>query len=82
MVEFAPGMGNRIKDLRDREGLSQAEFGQVLGVSQQYVGHLEMERRRPGLALLFVIAFKFKVREKWLKEGKGKLAKRPVLSVV
>ncbi len=75
-------INKRINRLREREGMTQQEFGQILQVSQQYVGHLESGFRKPGLALLFMIGMKFQVPEKWLKNGRGKLPKEPVFSTV
>lgn len=63
------GIGPRIKELREDRGLSQERFGERIGVTQQYVGALEMGKRFPGPALVFMISKKFRVKERWLKTG-------------
>lgn len=39
-------MGNRIRELRDARGLSQAELGRRIGATKQQISHLEHGRRR------------------------------------
>lgn len=73
MKNYLPDIHKRLARLRKREGMTQEDFGAVLEVSQQYIGALEAGLRRPGLALIFMMAAKFDVTEDWLKEGKGKL---------
>jgi transcriptional regulator with XRE-family HTH domain len=65
------GIGLRIKELRDNRGMSQEGFGKVLEVTQQYIGALESEKRKPGRALVFMISKKFGVPEEWLLVGEG-----------
>lgn len=73
MQVLTEGIGLRIKELREKEGLSQEAFGKKLEVTQQYVGALESGKRSPGAALVFMISKKFGVPEEWLREGKGGL---------
>lgn len=75
METITDGIGQRIKELREDRGLSQEKFGQRIGVTQQYVGALEMGKRQPGTALVFMISKKYKVKELWLREGEGSLSK-------
>lgn len=63
------GIGKRIKELREKEGISQDAFGKKLYITQQYVGALESEKRKPGAALVFMISKKFGVSEGWLRGG-------------
>jgi transcriptional regulator with XRE-family HTH domain len=77
MENYLRDINKRIARLRDREGMTQLEFGEILAVSQQYVGALESGLRRPGLALIFMMAAKFEVTEDWLKNGEGKMPKQP-----
>lgn len=80
-VDTVKGFNRRVARLRKREGMTQEQFGGVLEVSQQYIGLLEAGLRRPGLALIFMMASKFDVPEGWLKEGKGRLPESAVLAV-
>lgn len=61
------GIGQRIKELREKRGMSQEKFGGMLEVTQQYIGALEAEKRNPGPALVFMISKKFGVPEEWLR---------------
>jgi len=81
MKNYLPDINKRVFRLRKREGMTQEQFGDVLQVSQQYIGALESGLRRPGLALIFVMAAKFDVPEDWLKEGKGRLPESAALAV-
>lgn len=69
------GINKRIFRLRRREEMTQVEFGEILGIAQQYVASLESGYRRPSSSLVFVMATKFEVSESWLKDGKGNLPK-------
>lgn len=60
--------GEILKDLRKREGLSQAELAEILGVSKSTVGMYEQSKRRPHSdALLMRIAGYFGVTIDYLK---------------
>jgi putative transcriptional regulator len=49
-------MNNRIQDLRQGQGWSQADLALRLGVSRQTVNALERGRYDPSLPLAFAIA--------------------------
>ena len=49
-------MNNRLRELRDREGLSQGELALRLEVSRQTVNALETGKYDPSLPLAFRIA--------------------------
>jgi putative transcriptional regulator len=50
---------NKVKELREQRGLSQAEFGQKIGVSRQTVYAIEIGKYDPSLPLAFQIAKHF-----------------------
>ena len=50
---------NRVRELRTRQGLSQAEIASELGVSRQTVIAIESGRYSPSLPLAFRIALFF-----------------------
>ena len=52
-------MQNRVKELRNSKGWSQAEFGERLGVSRQAVNAIERGKHDPSLMLAFKIAESF-----------------------
>ncbi len=53
---FFQTLGKRITELRKKQGLTQAELGEILGVSQQQVAHFEMARRRVAVSMLPTLA--------------------------
>lgn len=55
-------MNNRLRELRDREGLSQGELALRLEVSRQTVNALETGKYDPSLPLAFRIARLFACR--------------------
>jgi putative transcriptional regulator len=50
---------NRVRELREGRGLSQAEFGEKIGVSRQTVYAIEVGKYDPSLPLAFQIAKQF-----------------------
>jgi putative transcriptional regulator len=52
-------MHNRIKELRAREGLSQLELAQIVGVRRETIVFLEKGRYNPSLRLAHDIAKHF-----------------------
>jgi len=50
---------NRVRELREERGLSQADFGQKIGVSRQTVYAIEVGKYDPSLPLAFQIANQF-----------------------
>lgn len=51
---------NRVKDLREQAGLSQAELAAAVHVSRQSVNSIERGRYVPSLPLAFALARFFK----------------------
>ena len=54
-VRFPP-MKNRVRELREQAGLSQAEMGAAVGVSRQTINSIERGRYLPSLPLAFQLA--------------------------
>ena len=49
-------MRNRIRELRTRRGLSQADLASAMAVSRQTVNAIETERYTPSLPLALALA--------------------------
>ncbi len=49
-------MKNRVRELREQAGLSQAELGAGVGVSRQTINSIERGRYLPSLPLAFELA--------------------------
>ena len=59
-------LGEKIKELRERENYSQKELGLKLGVSPSTIGMYEQNRRSPGKDMLLNIAKVFNVSVDYL----------------
>lgn len=66
-------MKNRIKEIRKRAKLTQAAFGEKLGISQNYVWMMESGDREPGDRTIRDICREFGVSEVWLRTGEGEM---------
>lgn len=55
------GLGKRISDIRNKEGLSQETFAEKLFLSREYVAMIETGKRSPGLSTVVDIANTFHV---------------------
>ena len=64
-------MRNRVRELRTREELSQADLATHLGVSRQTVNSIETERYTPSLSLAISLArfFDASVEEVFVFDG-------------
>lgn len=66
-------MNGRIKAVRAESGLTQANFGAKIGVSQNYVWMMETGARVPGDRTIRDICREFGVNEVWLRTGAGEM---------
>ena len=70
-------MKARIKEIRKTTGLSQAAFGEAVGVSFSAEQKWELGISVPSDAAVMNICRKFNVNEAWLRTGEGEM-KAPV----
>lgn len=61
----------RIKELRQKLGLSQAKFAKAISISNGYLAGIELGNRKVNDRLIKLISVTFNVREEWLKYGEG-----------
>lgn len=66
-------MQERIKEVRKSNGLTQAEFGEKIGVKGNTVTGYETGIRSPSDAIIVSICREFGVNEEWLRTGKGEM---------
>lgn len=64
-------MQDRIKQVRQSEGLTQAEFAEKIGLSRNFVAMIEIGQREPSDRTVRDICRVFGVNEIWLRTGVG-----------
>lgn len=65
-------MNKRIKEIRQTEGLTQAEFAEKINLSRNYVAMMEIGQREPSARTISDICRVFDVNEEWLRNGTGR----------
>lgn len=65
-------MHNRVRDLRQARGLSQAQLADALGVSRQTINAIETERYTPSLPLALQLAHFFTTSVETMFSPNGK----------
>jgi transcriptional regulator with XRE-family HTH domain len=80
MPTQAKKIGNRIRELRKLELLTQEEFALELGVKQGYISALEIHKNEPSEQLILSICRTFGVSYDWLKYAIGKKYLEPRLT--
>lgn len=63
-------MKDRIKDLRKSLNLTQAEFGDKLGLTHSAISKIESGERDPSDSTLKLICATYNVNYQWLTEGR------------
>lgn len=76
-----PMFGDRLKLLRNRKGLSQAEFAKQIGVSKSSVNMYERGEREPNFETLETIADYFNVDLDYLM-GKSEIENRAKAAII
>lgn len=64
-------IGQRIKQVRKGEKLTQTEFASVFGLSHSHISNIENGRENPSDTLLLFISYKFNIDFDWIKTGNG-----------
>ena len=66
-------MYNRIKLVRQKEGLTQEQFAGRIGLSRNFVAKIEIGNRMPSDRTITDICREFRVDEVWLRTGVGQM---------
>lgn len=66
-------MNERIKQLRARLNLTQAQFAERLNLSRNYIAVIEIGQREPSDRTILDICREFGVSESWLRTGSGSM---------
>ena len=63
------GIGERIKRIRKHYGLTQKQFGEIIGISDVAVSKLESEINKPSAQTIRLMCGEFGVRRRMLLSG-------------
>lgn len=75
--EPCPSLGSRVRSVRESVGLSQTQFGRILGgASQAMITSYETGRVVPDGVMIALISRTFGVDERWLLHGTGTMHDR------
>ena len=66
-------IGERIKKLRQKIGITQQSFADSLGLKQNTIATYEMGRLQPSDRTIADICREFNVNEEWLRTGEGEM---------
>lgn len=67
-------IGNRMKDVRKKAGLTQQEFADKIGFHKNQVYNVEVGKSIPSDDYISSVATIFQVSVSWLKTGEGKMS--------
>lgn len=66
-------IGERIKKLRLKLGLTQADFGERISLGQSTIGQYEKGQRSVADRIAMLICSEYGVSEEWLRTGEGEM---------
>lgn len=69
----AVGIPQRIRELRKHLNMTQAEFGESLGVSREVINTYEHGKVLPPHTIIELLRFKHNVNPNWLNSGEGEM---------
>lgn len=64
-------IGERIKEVRKKAGLTQQKFAERIGLKRNTIGNYEINLIEPSDRTITDICREFDVREAWLRTGEG-----------
>jgi transcriptional regulator with XRE-family HTH domain len=70
-------IGQNVRRMRQKKGLTQEQFAEVSGCSQQYISSLEKGRRNPTIITLYELAVALGVSHIDLVRPVGKQKRTP-----
>lgn len=66
-------INDRIKQIREAKGLSQAEFGESLGSGRGAIGNIEYYNTAPKPEFIALVCKIYNVSPSWLTTGEGEM---------
>lgn len=64
-------IGERIKEVRKKSGLTQQKFAERIGLKRNTIGNYEINLIEPSDRTITDVCREFDVRESWLRTGEG-----------
>ena len=64
-------IGERIKEVRKKSGLTQQKFAERIGLKRNTIGNYEINLIEPSDRTILDICREFDIREPWLRTGEG-----------
>lgn len=64
-------MNQRVKEVRQALGMSQAKFAKTLSMSNGYIAGIELEHNKVNDRIVRLMGFILNVNEQWLRTGEG-----------
>jgi phage repressor protein C with HTH and peptisase S24 domain len=74
---FSKTVGERIKKVRQDNGLTQVQFSKTIGISPNYLSDLELDKKPPSDPILLAIEYRYATPKEWLLSGKLPTEKTP-----
>ena len=68
-------MNKRLKELRNKLGLTLEQFGKRVGITRSAVGRIEKGERSVTEQMFLAVCREFNVNESWLRNGEGEMFK-------
>ncbi len=62
-------MGNRIKSVRRKAGMTQREFSKSICVTQPFLSMVEHNKVKPSRSVIRLMCILFDVKEDWIIKG-------------
>ena len=72
-------LNDRIKQIRKNAKLTQAEFGERIGVKGNTVTNYENKLRNPSATIILTICREFNINEFWLRTGEGDMSAKTTM---
>ena len=64
-------IGEKIKFIRQDKGLTQAQFGESIGLTKQAVSNVENNLSNPSLDFISKLIVNYNINSNWLIAGEG-----------
>jgi len=68
-------IGLRIKEIRNKNNLTQTDFCNIIDVKQANLSHIENSGKKISLEIILRIISNFNINTEWLLTGKGEMLK-------